>query len=287
MLIGTAKSGWLSCVTPVLISSFLRLEQGKEGVTWSGLWAVQTWQVQLGLDPLTDNPLPSLPWAAERRRVSRSASSKSNKKIVSAKCMVRSRCMDSVKYMVDEEREMEMFFNFLMSISMRWKRKIYKMTWLNTLEMPNGVGMKPPLTAFLVRVPLPLQWQHSYLMKFLTYNGIAHSKDLHMLQDTLPSCNMCQSLEWACLQVEELPSNWRIAFKLKNCLQEWACIQLAFKNELAFNLPSRMSLHSTCLQEWACIQLAFKKELAFNLPSRMSLHSTCLQVEGKAPWLGC
>ena len=46
-------------------------------------WTVgagQTRQAQLGLNPSTDVPLPSLPRAGERRRVSGSASSKSNNK---------------------------------------------------------------------------------------------------------------------------------------------------------------------------------------------------------------
>ncbi len=40
-----------------------------------------------------------------RVRVSGSVSSKSNNKKVSTKCVVRSKCMDSVKYVVDEERD--------------------------------------------------------------------------------------------------------------------------------------------------------------------------------------
>ncbi len=57
-----------------------------------------------GLTHQPDGPLPSLLRAGERRRVSGSASSKSNKK-GSAKCLVRLRGMDSMKYVMDKERD--------------------------------------------------------------------------------------------------------------------------------------------------------------------------------------
>ena len=55
---------------------------GKRRSQLGGQWAWQTRQVQLGLDLSTGSPLPSLPRAGESRRVSGSASSKSNNKSV-------------------------------------------------------------------------------------------------------------------------------------------------------------------------------------------------------------
>ena len=69
-------------MAPVLVRSFLWLE--KESVEVDS----ELDQAQLGLDPSTDGPLPSLPRAGESRRVSGSASS-----------------MDGVKYALDKERD--------------------------------------------------------------------------------------------------------------------------------------------------------------------------------------